>query len=154
MKLLYLVVAVLAGLAIGQAAMAQDILTVRHDETVQTFTADQLEKLGLVDVTTTLPSHDGMQKFRGIPAAALAEAASFSSADHVTAIALDGYQVDIPVSDFSKFDVIVALYWNGERMCVRNLGPLWVIYPDSASDHENYAIQQRMIWQLKELVVR
>lgn len=39
------------------------------------------------------------------------------------------YTTVIPLSDFKKYNVILALKVNGEYMRIRDKGPLFVVYP-------------------------
>jgi hypothetical protein len=72
----------------------------------------------------------------------------------LTLRALNDYAVEIPVTDAESFSVLVAYAQNGERMAVRDRGPLWIIYPlDSRRELQNPVIHARMIWQLKSIAV-
>jgi hypothetical protein len=70
----------------------------------------------------------------------------------IKATALNDYQVEIPVTDAQRFDVIVALRMNGEPMSVRSRGPLFIVYPfDSSSELRSVRFYERSIWQLRSL---
>lgn len=135
-------------------AQGETVLTVRSAGAAQTFSVADLEKLATVEVTTTTPWTEGPQTFRGVPATALIAATGLDGAKTVRAVALNDYAVEIPVADFAAHEVIVAIYHNGQRMRVRDKGPLWIVYPAGASDHAAPEIRDRMIWQLKEIVAR
>ena len=51
----------------------------------------------------------------------------------VSVVALNDYASEIPVEDFSKYKVILALKRNGEYMPVRDKGPLFIVYPYDAT---------------------
>ena len=73
----------------------------------------------------------------------------------LTLTALNDYQIEIPLTDATNFDVIVALEKNGGPMRIRENGPLWVIYP--LLDHPNLqtaVYNSRMIWQLVDIQIR
>jgi len=70
------------------------------------------------------------------------------------AIALNDYKVSIPVSDTQRFDMLLALRVNGERIPVRSKGPLFVVYPyDSDEELRSTLYYSRSIWQLKAIEV-
>ena len=68
------------------------------------------------------------------------------------AIAANDYRIEIPVSDFAKYDVMLAMRINGEELTLRTKGPIWLIYPESVDLPESERAE-RMIWQLIELRV-
>ncbi len=51
------------------------------------------------------------------------------AAKDVILVGLDDYQVRVPMTDFEKWDVIVAHTLNGKRMVLETKWPLWVMYP-------------------------
>ena len=64
-------------------------------------------------------------------------------------VAVNEYAVEVPVSDFIDYDVIFALFQDGERFSPRDKGPIWVIYP--MSDHpelQDRIYNDRLIWQM------
>ena len=73
----------------------------------------------------------------------------------VKATAINDYSVEIPLSDFEAYPVILAMKMNGEALRARSKGPLWVIYP--WSEHSRLRTEEiyaRSIWQVKEMVVK
>lgn len=75
-----------------------------------------------------------------------------ASGTRIKAIALNDYQVEIPVEDAQRFDVIVALRMNGKPMPVRTRGPLFIIYPfDARAELRSFRYYERSIWQLRAL---
>lgn len=66
--------------------------------------------------------------------------------------ALNGYEAEIPVSDFYDYDVILALERNGEPMPIREYGPLWVLYPfDQDEALLNEKMRFRAVWQVMRI---
>ena len=62
-------------------------------------------------------------------------------------VAVNEYTVEVPVSDFIEYDVIFALFQDGQRFSSRDKGPIWVIYP--MSDHtelQDRIYNDRLIW--------
>ena len=69
--------------------------------------------------------------------------------DTITLTAMNDYQVEIPYAHLAEYDVIFATAVNGERLSLRDKGPIWVVYPQS----DNAILQDTvygtyMIWQL------
>lgn len=76
-------------------------------------------------------------------------ALGLSGASVVRCTALNEYSVDIPTTDFQRWNVILAMEADGTPLSPRESGPLWVIYPQS--EHPELiasAYNQRLIWQL------
>ena len=75
---------------------------------------------------------------------------------HAAAVALDKYEVEIPMADFSTLDVIAAIEMDGKRLTVRSKGPAWIIYPtgEHTELQKDPVYEARSIWQLKDLVVK
>jgi hypothetical protein len=122
--------------------------------TPRDFTIGDLEALGVTELRTTTPWHDGEVIFEGVPLArVMAEVGA--RGDTVVGGALNNYLIDIPISDFEAFGVILAMKANGEYMSVRQKGPLFVIYPfDRFPDIRNELYYSRSIWQLRRLTVK
>ena len=72
----------------------------------------------------------------------------------VKALALNDYATQIPMEDFAKFGVILALKRDGEYMPVRDKGPLFIVYPyDSKPELKSQTYYGRSAWQLKRLEI-
>lgn len=112
------------------------------------FDYEMLENLGLVKLVTWTPWTEGMPEFEGVRAGDLMAAVG-ARGKHLQARALNDYKVEIPISDFERFEVIFALKQDGRRMRVRDKGPIWVIYRNPSS----MDVRDKMIWQLNELRV-
>ena len=118
------------------------------------FDMAMLEKLGRRTVATSTPWTDGTQEFSG-PLIRDVLAAAGARGDTVEAVALNDYSYTISIADFLEYPVIAAGMMNGERMPVRNKGPLWIIYPrDDFEELRTSEIEYRMVWQLRELAVK
>ena len=73
----------------------------------------------------------------------------------VRAVAANDYSVNIPLTDFTEFETVLAMSQNGERLTLRDKGPLWLLYPnDSRPDDKDSIINRRMVWQLTSLQIR
>ncbi|MGG4605800.1 hypothetical protein ACLPHM_13480 [Paenalcaligenes sp. Me131] len=74
--------------------------------------------------------------------------------DTVRLEALNGYIIDVPLSDFRRFDAIFAHSMSGLRLSVRHFGPVWVVYPrDSLKELQDIRYDMRWVWQLRTVVV-
>ena len=112
------------------------------------------QKLGLVSFETTTPWHNGKVKFDGVPLKLLMKAVH-ASGNIVQALALNDYSTEIPIEDFERYNVILAMKRDGEYMPVRDKGPLWIVYPyDSDPELKSQKFYSRSAWQVKELVVK
>lgn len=110
-----------------------------------------------------LPSHtlktstvvtDGTQVFEGFLMRDLL-ALLGARGSVVAATALNDYSVEIPVSDFSRFDVIVATTRNGKRLEKSGKGPLWIVYPrDDHEELQDIRYDYRWVWQLYRLDIK
>jgi len=84
----------------------------------------------------------------------LAAAGADLTATTIRAVALNDYQISIPLSDALSYPVIVAHQRDGKPMPVRDRGPLFIIYPfDSDASLNSTRFYQRAIWQLKSIQV-
>lgn len=125
-----------------------------NGEHTATFNRASLESLGMSGFTTTTPWYDRPVKFEGVLMTKLMQAVD-ASGDTVIATALNDYETKIPLSDFSDFNVLLALKRDGEYMPVRDKGPLFMVYPfDSNPALKNQRYYGRSAWQLARLVIR
>ncbi len=77
-----------------------------------------------------------------------------ASGSRILATALNDYQIQIPVEDTQRFDVLMALRMNGEPMPVRTRGPLFIVYPfDALPELRSVRYYERSIWQLRALEI-
>lgn len=68
--------------------------------------------------------------------------------------AMNGYSVEVPLSDVLSLDTVLATRVDGEVMTVRTKGPSMLVYPfdqDSSLFNEKYFA--RSVWQIKEIEV-
>ena len=73
----------------------------------------------------------------------------------LSAVAINDYKINIPMTDVTKYKVIVARLLDDKPMPVREKGPLFVVYPfDSAAELRTSTYYERSIWQLKALDIQ
>jgi len=118
------------------------------------FDRAMLEAMGLQRIETTTPWHAGMVRFEGVSLAKLMQTVG-AEGDRVSVVALNDYSSEIPIEDFAKYNVILALKRDGEYMPVRDKGPLFVVYPyDSAPELKHQKFYSRSVWQVAKIIVR
>lgn len=121
-------------------------------ETAQ-FDRDMLEALGLQTVETANPWYDGRMRFEGVSIDKLMRLVG-AKGTKVTAVALNDYVSSLPMEDFKKFNVILAMKRDGTYMAVRDKGPLFIIYPyDSDPQLQTQTYYTRSAWQVAKLIV-
>lgn len=113
---------------------------------LQSFAAEEF-------LTTTIWT-EGTLKFTGVPVRDLLTAAG-AVGTIVTAEALNGYSVDIPISELDNKAPIIAYFINDEVFSRRDKGPLWVVYPYDKDEKYQAEIPYAFsIWQLQRLTVK
>jgi hypothetical protein len=120
---------------------------------VALFDRAMLESLGLETIETTTPWFKGLVKFEGVPLSRLLETVG-AAGDKIVATAINDYSVTIPIEDFGKYGVILALKRNGEYMTVSNKGPSFIVYPyDRYPELHSQKFYARSAWQVTRLMV-
>lgn len=118
------------------------------------FDRETLGALGLSELTTRTPWTDGEVTFEGVLARDLMAAVG-ARGTTARAVALNDYEADIPLADFERYPVLLAMRADGEPLRVRDKGPLWVIYPWSRHPELGDAdTRGKSVWQLELLDVR
>ena len=118
------------------------------------FDREMLEKLGMTNFETSTPWYPEKVKFEGVPMSRVLDAVK-ATGDNLLAVALNDYSTELPIEDFTKYPVLLALKRDGQYMPVRDKGPLFIVYPfDSDPQLQNQRFYGRSVWQLARLVVR
>jgi len=92
------------------------------------FDIDMLKQIGMTSLVTSTPWTEGASKFEGVLARDVLHYVGARS-DHITAISMNDYLVEIPIKDFLDHDVIFALKRDGKFLGVRDMGPVLIVYP-------------------------
>lgn len=117
------------------------------------FDRAMLESMEQKGFETTTPWYTGPVRFDGVKMARLLAAVG-ATGSSVTVAALNDYTTDIPVSDFEKYGVILALKRNGAYMPISDKGPLFIVYPfDSMPELKSQEFYSRSAWQVAKIVV-
>jgi hypothetical protein len=160
-RLLGVVMAGLAAFTLGmaastQAATAETILTVTHTATaggaaVKTeYDLAALQALPKSSFETKTEWTEGVQTFEGVEVQALMAALGVTGGT-MSAIAADGYLVEIPAAEMMISGPIVAYSMNGAALPA-DKGPLWIVYPyDRAPEFNTEDTVSRSIWALQQI---
>lgn len=115
------------------------------------FDLAMLEGIGGATIDTSTAWTEGKGRFQGVLLSKLMERVG-ATGDTAVAIAINDYKVEIPISDFSRYPVILAYRMNGEVLKIRDKGPLWIIYPqDDHPELKTKETQAKWVWQVKEI---
>lgn len=78
-----------------------------------------------------------------------------ATGNNLEVTAVNDYMAVIPADDARRMNVILATRHDGRPMSVRELGPLWIIYPmDKDPDLRTQAIYAKSVWQVIHITVR
>jgi hypothetical protein len=117
------------------------------------FDLPLLESLGIERLRTWTPWTEGEPLFEGVLARTLMQAVG-AHGTQVEARARNDYVAVIPLDDFTRWPVLLATRMDGQRLRLRDKGPIWIIYPWSDHPELNDRLtRQRSVWQLASLVV-
>jgi hypothetical protein len=114
--------------------------------------SEQLASLPAHEITTATP-WTGSARFSG-PRFTDVLAQLGARGSKVSLIAIDDYKVDLSMADIERYQPILALSMNGERLPPRGRGPLWLMFPfDNHPELQNDAWYFRAIWQIDRIRV-
>ena len=143
-------------LAVATPASADDtILTVTGNVTGGeiSLTLKQIEAMGSASIVTTTPWHDGLTTFEGVAMASFLDAVG---AQGTTAYihALNDFSIDVPLSDLTRFDAIMAFKTDGNYMGIADKGPLFIVFPyDDVKEVRNELFYARSVWQIHSIEI-
>jgi len=114
--------------------------------------SEQLDILSTHEITTATP-WTGSSRFSG-PRFTDVLAQLGAKGSKVSLIAIDDYKVDLSMADIERYQPILALTMNGERLPPRGRGPFWLMFPfDDHPELQNDAWYFRAIWQIDRIRV-
>jgi hypothetical protein len=117
------------------------------------FDMAMLEALAQSSFSTRTPWFAQVRRFTG-PLLRDVLATAGAQGQQLRLIALNDYQVEMPVDDCQRYDVIVARLLDGQPMAVRDKGPLLVVYPfDAQPELRGATYYTRSAWQLRTIDV-
>ena len=130
------------------------VLTINGKDKKHTLSMAAIKALPQQTFMTKTPWYPDSVKFSGPLLRDVLALAKVKGTD-ISAIALDDYKVQIPMSDAQQYDMILAHKINDEAIPVKTKGPLFVVYPyDSKPELQAFRFYERSIWQLKALTVK
>ncbi len=117
------------------------------------FDITTLEKIGLIRYTANNRWYNDPPTFEGILGSAFLDVVGVpKDATIMKMRALNDYLTRIPIADFRRWPVMLALKMNGKYMPVRSKGPIWIVYPSHLDEALRYPPHQgKWIWQLAEI---
>ena len=119
------------------------------------FDIPTLEKLGLVEYTVNDAWLKQSISYSGVLMSDLLKfAGTFHTATTVHLVALDDYEVDIPIADIQKWPILLATKADNEYMTVENYGPTRIIYPYDTHPVDPVAHNDLWIWSIQSIDVR
>ncbi len=143
---------------VGGAAAAQDtMLTLTNSITGAEIllTEDGVMGLDQVTMSTTNEFVDEMTVFSGPLARDVVALLGGGAGDAVVLTAVNDYSIEVPVQDFIDYDVVFAHSTDGERLSMRDKGPIWVVYPMSDNPElRDPTYNARLIWQLVSVEIK
>lgn len=136
------------------SAWAGVTLSVTNAGVPYTYTLEDLEAMNQTTVTTSNDYVEDTTEFTGPLLRDVLASHDIGPTQLIRMKALNDFSVTMPASDAFNYNVILALTQNGNRMHIRDKGPIWVIYPMDEHPElqaENY--NSRLVWQLSEIIV-
>jgi len=116
------------------------------------FDLQLLESLEQLEVITQNPWFAGSNSYYGPLGRALIKAVGADPNSRMRVTSLNGFMAEIPVSDFLKYDVILALKKNDTYLRIRDRGPIFTIYPFDQHPHLNTEMHyNRSVWQVNTI---
>lgn len=133
-------------------AWAENVMTViatgGNAPVEYSYTLDDLDAMAQVEIVTSNEFSDGAMTYSGPLARDVIPALDEGQFTTVLVSAINDYQIEIPLSDFIEYDVVLSTRVNGKRLSRRDKGPIWIMYPiDAHPELRNALINSRLIWQ-------
>jgi hypothetical protein len=139
----------LVATAFPGTAAAQTALTLQNGAEILELTMEQIQALKQHTIVTANEFTNGPVSYTGPLARDVLEQLALDSVDTVRFTAANDYYIDVPTEELHRYDVVLALEADGQRLSRRDKGPLWLMYP--ISDNPELAgpvYNARLIWQV------
>ncbi len=115
------------------------------------FDLDMLEAMEVTSFETRTPWTKGVTRFTGVRLAALLSAVS-ATTFNIKMTADDGYIYELERKIEDKYPVIIAYKKDDDYMSIRQLGPLWLMFPfDDYPELDTEENRAASVWQLKKM---
>lgn len=112
-----------------------------------TFDAATLEQLDRVKVKADFPKGETVHTFEGPTLASVLEAAGAKGAK-VTLVALDGYMVEMPLTELLRQGAVLALKRDGQPLGIGDFGPMQVVFPRADRSDLKDMTDDAWIWSV------
>ncbi len=117
------------------------------------FDRPMLEAMGWSSFETRCPWYNGPTQFAGVLMRTLLQKVG-ASGQTLVVTAINDYTTQIPLADFSRYNVLLALKRDGNYMPVSDKGPLFIVYPyDSDPELRRQTYYSRSAWQVSGMQV-
>lgn len=116
------------------------------------FDLDALKALPQTTVTTDFPKDGTEVTFEG-PALAEVLAAAGAQGETVTIQAMDGYSVEVPMTEMVGKGAVVALERDGKALGIGSFGPTQIVFPRAERDDLADMPDDWWIWQIYHIKV-
>ncbi len=117
------------------------------------FDAEMLKAMPASQIVTKTPWRASATRFSG-PALKTLLSAVGAQGKVLRLIALDRYEVSIPIEDVARFGPVLAMRMDDRELKIRDRGPVLLMYPfDSFPELNTEIYFGRSIWQLQRIVV-
>jgi len=117
------------------------------------FDAGMLTALAASQIVTKTPWQAPAARFSG-PALKSLLSTVGAKGKVLRLIALDKYEVNIPIEDVASYGPVLALRMDDKELKIRNRGPVLLMYPfDSYPELDTEVYYGRSVWQLQHIVV-
>lgn len=126
----------------------------KNTEDSAVFDRDSLESIGISNLSTGTDWTDNVTEFEGVLGRDLLDYLG-AEGETLFVTALNDYTVEIPISDFETYDVLLALTEDGVTLTPRDRGPIWIVYPrDNHPELNTAEMNDRWVWQVKAIEVK
>ena len=113
------------------------------------FDFNMLEQLPQQSFVTSTPYTETTHEYRGPSLSQVLKLAGIENRA-LTAAALNEYSVALSGKELDQ--AILAIRQDGQKMRIRNKGPIWLMFPlDKDQSLDRPSVHQQMIWQLRSI---
>lgn len=129
--------------------------TTHNDGDALSLDMDLLDRMGSVamEVDDSMAT-GGRERFSGPLMSYVLQVAGATEGSTLHTVAINDYEVDIPMEDVRTLPVLLATRMDDEPMSVADYGPTRVVYPTDQYDLDGAVYEPRWIWQLDSIDVR
>jgi hypothetical protein len=112
-----------------------------------TFDFEALARLDIVKLRTDFPKDGSQHEFEGPTLASVLEAAGATGKIAVLK-ALDGYQIEVPVSELLRNGAVLALKRDGRPLGIGDFGPAHLVFPRAERVDLKDMSDDQWIWSI------